>query len=169
MRVINRQAPVTSVILYTTRLIFSISILILLAPRSNKDGYQLTPYRIIRRVLRSDPIVDWNSNKSSRPSENQFAPQRTMNLIAFYRDDHNLSFRNSDRRGEIVAAARSAISRCDSSLGRDFTLRLPRIVLSVDWLFLERTISAPFAFLSAVIDRVSLSFLSRETHAEIPD
>jgi len=83
---------------------------------------QLASYCVIRRILRGYPAVDWNGNKSSKPPENQFAPQRTVNLIAFYRNDYNLSFRNSDRHGQINRpVSRSAISR---------TIRLPQVAIA---------------------------------------
>lgn len=88
-------------IVYHVLYLLDIDTDIKLATKTPDD--QLAPYCVIRPVLRGDPVVDWNGNKSSKPPENQFAPQRTVYLIAFYRDDHNLSFRNSDRHGQINA------------------------------------------------------------------
>lgn len=93
-------------IVYQVLYLFDIYTDVELSTKTPDD--QLASYCVIRRVLRGDPAVDWNGNKSSKPPENQFAPQRTVNLIAFYRDDHNLSFRNSDRHGQINASVLEA-------------------------------------------------------------
>lgn len=81
-----------------------------------------------------------------------------MNLISA-RDDHNLSFRNSDQRGRISARGRPvdssarAISRSRFvARVRDLTSRLPRVE-SYRLLAVARAISVPFAYLGTIIDR----------------
>lgn len=148
IRVINRSSTsVTSTILYTRVLyLLDIDIDIKLATKTPDD--QLAPYCVIRPVLRGDPVVDWNGNKSSKPPENQFAPQRTVYLIAFYRDDHNLSFRNSDRHGQInVSVLEARFLSYDSSLKSRLYVAIAKDRLIVDCFSFSARYQHPSGFL----------------------